>query len=63
MIDLDYGKLRSDESALRSRTGTATFMAPETLLNLGSACLRRDLVSFLCVLIWVATFPKPARGV
>lgn len=33
-------------------------MAPETLRGTGGSNLRRDLVSFLCVILWAATFPK-----
>ena len=60
MIDLDNAKRATDSSGRRTRTGALIFMAPDSMLGIGMASLKRDLISFLFVLFWAATI-TPGR--
>lgn len=60
IIDLDNAKRVTDSSGRRTRTGALMFMAPDSILGIGMACLKRDLISFLFVLLWAATI-TPGR--
>ena len=60
VIDLDNAKRVTDLSGRRTRTGTLIFMAPDSMLGIGMASLKRDLISFLFVLLWAATI-TPGR--
>ena len=60
IIDLDNAKRATDSSGRRTRTGTLIFMAPDSMLGIGMASLKRDLISFLFVLLWAATI-TPGR--
>ena len=54
MIDLDNAKRVTDLSGRRTRTGTLDFRAPNAMLGIGMASLKRDLISFLFILLWAA---------
>ena len=60
IIDLDHAKRATDSSGRRTKTGTLIFMASNTILAIGMASLKKDLISFFFVLPWAATI-TPGR--
>lgn len=55
IIDLNHANRAKYSPGRRTRTGTLIFMAPKTMLGIGMASLKRDLISFFFVLLWAAT--------
>lgn len=55
IIDFNRAKRATDLSGRLNRTGTLIFMAPKTILGIGMASLKRDLISCFFVLLWAAT--------
>ena len=56
LIDLDYAVRGNDKSGLLERTGILEFMAIYTLEGTSRHIYRRDLESFLYVIIWFSIY-------